>query len=113
MSVVRSGFVQPGLCGGCRATSIIISLGRLRPSGDSMTMTSRTTVHCKLCRATFPLPTLADAERNRVVSSVRDGQHIQAIHLLRQVAELDLRDGKAVEMHITRTRGVCIRCCGP
>ena len=77
-----------------------------------MTTTSRTTVHCKRCRASFPLPALADAERERVASSVREGQHIQAIQLLRQLAGVDLRDGKAVEMHITRTRGICVRCRG-
>jgi len=77
-----------------------------------MTTPSHATVHCKRCGASFPLPELADAERNRVASSVRDGQHIQEIQLLRQFAGFDLRDGKAVEMHITRTRGVCVRCRG-
>jgi hypothetical protein len=78
-----------------------------------MTTPSHTMVYCRRCRASFPLPELAVAERDRVASSVREGQHIQAIQLLRQFAGFDLRGGKAVEMHITRTSGVCVRCRGP
>lgn len=87
-------------------------LGHSTRSGDSMTTTSHTSVHCKRCRVSFPLPALPDPDRDRVASSVREGQHIQAIQLLRQLAGFDLRDGKAVEMHITRARGVCVRCGG-
>ncbi len=73
----------------------------------------QSTVRCKRCRASFPLPELTDAERERVASSLREGQHIGAIQLLRQIAGFNLRDAKAVEMHITPKPGVCVRCHGP
>src|SRR5262245_11183783 len=78
-----------------------------------MNTPSHTAVCCKRCRVSFPLPELAAAERERVAASLREDQHIHAILLLRQMAGLNLRDAKAVEMHVTRARGICVRCRGP
>jgi hypothetical protein len=68
------------------------------------------TVSCERCGAAFRLPQLTDSERSRVVGAVRAGQHAQAIQLLRKLAGFDLCDGKALEMHLTRTKGTCVRC---
>jgi hypothetical protein len=54
-----------------------------------------------------------NAERDRVVAAVRNDKHVEAIRLLREFAGVDLRDGKALEMHVTRNQGICVRCRGP
>src|SRR5437667_9527599 len=77
-----------------------------------MSTTTTTTVHCRRCRASFELPSLSDTERVRIAEVVRAGQHIEAMRLLRQPSGIELRDAKGVEVHITRTPGVCQRCSG-
>jgi hypothetical protein len=77
---------------------------------ESSRTASHAMVYCKRCQASFPVPDLSEPDRDRIASSVRAGQHVQATTLLRELAGLDIRDAKAVEMHITRTPGVCVRC---
>jgi|SRR5687767_6196453 len=77
-----------------------------------MTKPKYKTIHCKRCGASFPFPELPNAERERIAGAVRAGRHIEAIRLLREFTGVDLRDGKAIEMHITRTSGICVRCRG-
>ena len=78
-----------------------------------MTASVETVVRCHRCRVSFPLPRISEAERARLVSAVRAGQHVETIQLLRELAGFDLRDGKAVEVHITRRPGICVRCRTP
>lgn len=81
-------------------------------AADAMPAPNYAKVHCKHCGGSFPLPDLPEAERAQVVSSVRRRQPIQATQLLRRFATLDLREANAIEMHITRSSGICVRCHG-
>jgi hypothetical protein len=67
-------------------------------------------VYCKRCEVSLRVPEFARADQNAIVSLVRSGRHGEAIRMMRDLHGLDLHDAKAVEMHITRTPGECVRC---
>ena len=67
-------------------------------------------VFCKRCQCVITLPDLSEEDRMQVVSFVRAGPHARAVQLLHTRGGLDLLEAKAVEMHITRTPGTCVRC---
>ncbi len=51
--------------------------------------------------------------RREVAASVRDHQAIVAMRLIVTNSPLELRDAKAIALHITREPGVCHRCSYP
>ena len=79
-----------------------------------MTTTTTTEVYCRRCRASFKLPLLVDPDRARIVELARSRDVMGAMRLiLKQASDIDLRDAKAVEMHITYKPGICNRCTRP
>lgn len=70
-------------------------------------------VHCARCGGSFSIPILGAPEQARIVALRRSRGPVQAILLLRELADIDLRDAKGTMMHITAAPHLCHRCKGP
>jgi hypothetical protein len=69
---------------------------------------------CKRCGTVLVLPESLDVAARREAARLRQSdQPMAAIDYLRGEHYLDLREAKAVMMHIPQTAGVCHRCRGP
>ena len=61
----------------------------------------------------FEVPSLSASEQSSVAELARARQVMAAMQLLHKISGIELRDAKAVEMHITRSHGICHWCSGP
>jgi hypothetical protein len=68
-------------------------------------------VRCEQCGATWHSPTaIATTVARDVALLSRSGDSLAAIRRLLEATGLELRDAKAVQLHVTRTPGKCQRC---
>jgi hypothetical protein len=72
-----------------------------------------TPVYCPHCKASFNLPEVTEPEREKIAEISRAGSPLQTIQRLRQLSGIGFRDAKAIELHLTDTRGICHRCKPP
>ena len=75
-----------------------------------MSRATSTSVCCQRCGESFRVPELKAAEQSEVAELARAGQIAESIRLLRQITGIEVRDANLIELHITRTPGVCNRC---
>lgn len=79
-----------------------------------ITAKERPHLSCKRCGTVLVLPESLDAAARREVARLRQAdQATAAIAYLRREHHLDLREAKAVTLHIPQSAGVCHHCRGP
>lgn len=67
-------------------------------------------MHCPKCNTDILIPNLSLDIKEKVISTVRKGQVLQAVVELRNQANIDLGKGKQIVFHLTREVGICHRC---
>jgi len=75
-----------------------------------MSAATPVTIQCEKCGVSLTLPEMAASDLDKITSLVREDRHAEATTFLRDRFALSLAAAKAIEMHITRKPGICVRC---
>lgn len=66
-------------------------------------------IHCPRCKTDINIPSLTKEEKMELTSTKFNKGEISTIEMLRTLAELDLKEAKAVVTHLNKA-GHCNRC---
>ena len=65
---------------------------------------------CQKCNNQLILPDLNEEQKQELLNFVRSGSKLRVVQRLRQLDKLDLKNAKALMMHINPTYGQCHEC---